>query len=480
MSTLNEEIVRLETAKINISNVLTARGVSVPSNATLDTYHNLINSIKGGTSSEEVTATKANVLAGTTTITSDSNDEIVEGTMPNYSGTQQDTDSVYIANGNIYMSVKNQGYYAGNSDLKAPASDFGNAAQANVLSGSTFTSSNGIKLAGAMKNLTTSTTITHASNNATPVILGDAAFMSTNTDGVLRAEVRYNSENGFIQPNSLFGVPASAMAAAGGLTADKMPVGKSAFGINGTLACNSAINFSAAALSSTSIRISWTNPSKGPWTGVFIQMSTSGYSGTSGGTRVYTGRGNSTSAGGSNYVDITGLDAGTTYYFTCTSYVSGLGNGSSYNVNAKTKGLMLYNYGAKPDILVSLTDSVTFESSYIQLTNSWSGLRYKGSIDWNSYTKVCSIASLDSRSSGYNYVRFSFSLVGGDASGSISGGVFTYVSATGTNITYTISDLSKAKNITHTQVAFEWSTCKKSTGGSESNFTGKVYKLWLE
>lgn len=43
----------------------------------------------GGITSDEVTATRANVLKGTTTITSDSNDEVVEGTLENYGSVQK-------------------------------------------------------------------------------------------------------------------------------------------------------------------------------------------------------------------------------------------------------------------------------------------------------------------------------------------------------------------------------------------------------
>ena len=41
----------------------------------------------GGGSSDEVTASKAQVLAGYTAITTDSDDEPMEGTMPNKGGT---------------------------------------------------------------------------------------------------------------------------------------------------------------------------------------------------------------------------------------------------------------------------------------------------------------------------------------------------------------------------------------------------------
>lgn len=224
--------------------------------------------------------------------------------------------------------------------------------------------SKGAKVTGTMKNITASSTINWATGNSTKVVLGDDSFMSTNTDGVLRIGIRYNGTNGYITGNTLVSDTASSVASAGGLTAAKIAKNQSAFGISGTytsdatavagniisgktayvngskltgtLAVQSAINFSAATLSATSIRISWKNPSKGPWSGVFIQMSTSGYPGTSGGTRKYTGTGSSSAASATSYVDITGLNSNTTYYFTCTSYCDPLAWGSSYNVSAKT------------------------------------------------------------------------------------------------------------------------------------------------
>lgn len=104
----------------------------------------------------------------------------------------------------------------------------------------------------------------------------------------------------------------------------------------GTLNIQSAINFSAAAVSHNQIKIVWQNPSVGPWEGVFIQMSTGGYPGSSGGTRVYTGVGSNAAAGSWSEVIIGGLAMKTTYYFTCTSYVNALGWGNAYNVAAAT------------------------------------------------------------------------------------------------------------------------------------------------
>ena len=298
----------------------------------------------GGTSSDDLTAKKMQVLEGYTAVTNDSDDEAIEG---------------------------------------------------------------------GMKNLTDRSEVTHTTDNNTKVVLGDAAYISTNSDGTTRAEIRYNGDEGFITPNTFVAIDQGSMATAGNLTAAKIAKGESAFGINGTytsdanatadkiltgfsgyvngskingdmlnqgtktaslncgdsyvipkgfhdgngkvtanslssqtdatatapyiykgktawvkgskltgtLTTTSAINFSAAARSYNTIRISWTNPSKGPWSGVFIQMSTSGNPGTGGGTRAYTGKGeNGSQAGGSNYVDINGLNYETKYYFTCTSY----------------------------------------------------------------------------------------------------------------------------------------------------------------
>ena len=162
-----------------------------------------------------------------------------------------------------------------------------------------------------------------------------SAGTSLNAGGSYTIPAGYHNGSGKVTANSL----ASQTSANAG--ASHIRSGYTAWvngsKITGNLAIQSALSFSAAALSATSIRISWKNPSKGPWQGVFIQMSTSGYPGTGGGTRVYTGAGNNpSSANGSNYVDIGGLASGTTYYFTCTSYVNALGWGNSYNVSAAT------------------------------------------------------------------------------------------------------------------------------------------------
>ena len=109
------------------------------------------------------------------------------------------------------------------------------ATAANVLEETTYVGADtDDELAeGTMQHLTNRATITHTAENATKVIEGDAAFTSINSDGTARAEIRYNGTEGFITPNTLFAVDQGTMASAGGLTAEKLLEGQSAFGIAG-------------------------------------------------------------------------------------------------------------------------------------------------------------------------------------------------------------------------------------------------------
>jgi len=120
------------------------------------------------------------------------------------------------------------------ANIKAIITGAGNAIASVVLEGYTFTNATGVETSGTMKHLTNRATITHATDNATRVIPGDAAFMLTNSDGVHRVEIRYNGEQGFVTPNTLFAIATGTMATAGGLTAVKLLAGQGAFGLSGT------------------------------------------------------------------------------------------------------------------------------------------------------------------------------------------------------------------------------------------------------
>ena len=357
----------------------------------------------GGTSSDELTATKAQVLEGYTAVTKDSDDEASTGTMQNL--TAKSTKTYTSSNGTpvldgydvslqtnsdgvkrIMIDSQYGGYINAWTLFGINADKLGDVSQANVLNGQTFTSSNGIKLSGTMPNNSSRTSngsvpgISSSYSNV-PTREGSNLQLNTDTNGVARISIGvprgYYPDPG----SSYINRPASdfGTVSANNVRSGQTFTSTAGIKVTGTMSVQSAISFSAAAISYNTIRISWKNPAKGPWQGVFIQMSTSGNPGTGGGSRAYTGRGNSSSANASNYVDITGLNANTTYYFTCTSYVDNLGWGTSYNVNAKTP------LPSGKSILDGLGISVAGGYGYNKHTGSvyylsggsWNGNRYR-------------------------------------------------------------------------------------------------------
>lgn len=87
---------------------------------------------------------------------------------------------------------------------------------------------------GTMKNLTSRATVQHKSDNPTKVLLADAAYVSQNTDGVTRVQLRYNAGAGYIANNTLIGYPADQAGANFGITADKIANGQVVLGMTGT------------------------------------------------------------------------------------------------------------------------------------------------------------------------------------------------------------------------------------------------------
>lgn len=298
----------------------------------------------------------------------------------------------------------------------------------------------------------------------------------------------YHDGSGGVTANSL------ASQTSANATANKILNGYMAW-VNGTkltgnVSVTSAISFSAAALSTTSIRISWKNPSKGVYSGVQIRMSTSGYPGVSGGTLKYTGTGSSTTAGGTSYVDITGLSLATTYYFTCTSYGTGLGNGSSYNVSVKTKGLLLYDYGTRYYSVTNDTMylNVTYESDHIywakkdgisNLANASPNLKFAtGNVDLSSYSKCCIILGKTtsyyySTSSG-SYGYLSTVVTAYDSSGSPKSD-YVDLGVRSTNGTTVVIALSNAKIYTYGYVLI--TVC--AINPTRLTY-GQIHKIWFE
>ena len=113
----------------------------------------------GGVSSDDVTASKAQVLQGYKTVTTDSDDEITEGTVQvidtaqdNYSKTRTTEFGLLKDRNTFYMNLPQRSAYYTRADNKPHveivADAFGDATQYQLLEGSTATSKNGVKFNG--------------------------------------------------------------------------------------------------------------------------------------------------------------------------------------------------------------------------------------------------------------------------------------------------------------------------------------------
>ena len=157
------------------------------------------------------------------------------------------------ADGNMSFSelaeAVTNGFQAAHNDGRQGAM-VGTAVAAEVLTGKTFTNANGVGITGTMPDLYQKATITYTSSNNTKVLLGDNAFLSTNSDGVERAQIRYQGDAGKLSSNMLFGVPTATMRAAVNTgtdaTAAHILSGKKAYNsstlVTGTMTNNGAIS----------------------------------------------------------------------------------------------------------------------------------------------------------------------------------------------------------------------------------------------
>ena len=146
----------------------------------------------GGILSSDVTATAAQVLAGYTALTSDSNDEPIEGTMHSYAG-QTQTASASLSSGYIRFKVPNNGYYSTASYLRRSASSFGDAATADVRTGKKFTSSAGYAATGTMPEKAAATLNTSPSDQtiaAGQYLTGDQTILAVRTANISAANIK--------------------------------------------------------------------------------------------------------------------------------------------------------------------------------------------------------------------------------------------------------------------------------------------------
>ncbi len=173
------------------------------------------------------TAVASDVLSGKTF--SNSSNVNIAGTMENRGAVSQSLN----AGGSYTIPA---GYHNGSGKVTAnslSSQTSGNAGAGQMLSGYTAWV-NGSKVTGSMAHLTNNSKITHASNNPTKVVLGDAAFATTNSDGVNRFEIRYVGTGGYIASNTLLAIDYATAAKTIGLTADKIVSGNTILGISGT------------------------------------------------------------------------------------------------------------------------------------------------------------------------------------------------------------------------------------------------------
>ena len=150
----------------------------------------------GGMSSDEVTASRKDILQGKTTVTSDSNDEIMEGTMPNCG-----SKTAELACGGSYTIP--EGYHNGSGKVTAKSLAAQTAATAgagDILSGKTAYV-NGNKVAGTMPNR-------------------GAVTQALNCGGSYTIPVGYHNGSGKVAANSLASQTA-ANAVAGNILKDK-------------------------------------------------------------------------------------------------------------------------------------------------------------------------------------------------------------------------------------------------------------------
>lgn len=145
----------------------------------------------GGAGSDDATATRAQVLAPYTAITSDSDDEAVAGTMVDKSGTNQDAE--VDQNGSFFrLKIPVAGFYSLTSYLRTALSSLGNAAANQVLKGATFTSSAGINQTGTIESKSAQTYYTSGSDqkiNAGQYLNGDQIFKGVTTSNIAAGNI---------------------------------------------------------------------------------------------------------------------------------------------------------------------------------------------------------------------------------------------------------------------------------------------------
>lgn len=176
----------------------------------------------------------------------------------------------------------------------------GNARTGDVLAGKTFYNNNA-------KSKQTGTMPKKKKKNA-----------SLNCGASYTIPAGYHNGSGKITANSL------SSQTSGTATAAYIRKGYTAW-VNGTkitgnMTVSSLLSFSVAAYSTSQVVATWKNPANGPFGGVIIRWKTGSYPTSVTDGSGYKGTGNNTAANGNSSTTISGLTAGTTYYFRIWPY----------------------------------------------------------------------------------------------------------------------------------------------------------------
>ncbi|MCQ2148561.1 MAG: hypothetical protein MJZ16_13775 [Bacteroidales bacterium] len=159
-----------------------------------------------GVYSEDLTAKKDTVLAGSTYVGNDTNDEAGTGTMPDKRNTNAAFSSMTRNGSNISIKVP-YGYYDSTSNILIPSGNFGNAVKTQVLEGKTFTSTDTsatvpstVVMTGTMKNKSS------GFSASSPSATVNGSLTKSGNNVVFNLP---DGSDGFYNKNSIIAVPLS-------------------------------------------------------------------------------------------------------------------------------------------------------------------------------------------------------------------------------------------------------------------------------